>query len=108
MTSVTTPVVVVGDQHVLAELFVFQPLTGGGVDGPGQPQVFGVSPVSCQRTTRRTQGLWVIWAISASTFCRGRRVSGAERAVAAVLDQSMVDAVSRIVDAHRAVERIPR
>ena len=33
------PVVVIGDQHVLAEDFLFQRGAGGRVDGPGQPQV---------------------------------------------------------------------
>ena len=35
------PVVVVGDQHVLAEDLLLQPGPPGGVDGPGQPQVAG-------------------------------------------------------------------
>jgi len=33
------PVVVIGDQHVLAEDFLFQRGAGGRVDGPGQAQV---------------------------------------------------------------------
>jgi len=36
------PVVVVGDQDVLAEQFFFQFCSGGGVDGPGQAQLGGL------------------------------------------------------------------
>ena len=38
------PVVVVGDQHVLAEDLLFQRGPRGGVDGPGQPQIAGGIP----------------------------------------------------------------
>ena len=37
------PVVVVGDQDVLAEDLFFQPGAGGRVDAPGKPQVFGLA-----------------------------------------------------------------
>jgi hypothetical protein len=36
------PVVVIGDQHVLAEDLLFQGGAGGRVDAPGQAQVFGL------------------------------------------------------------------
>ena len=36
------PVVVIGDQHVLAEDFLFQGGAGGGVGFPGEAQVFGL------------------------------------------------------------------
>ena len=36
------PVVVAGDQHVLAEEFLFQRGAGVLVDAPGQAQVFGL------------------------------------------------------------------
>ena len=67
------PVVMVGDQHVLAEHVLFQGGAGVRVDAPGEPQVLGLLPSSCQVMTRRTEGLRVIVSISASTFWRGRR-----------------------------------
>ena len=41
-TSGDGPVVVIGDQHVLAEDLLFQRGAGAGVDAPGQAQVFGL------------------------------------------------------------------
>ena len=39
------PVVMAGDQHVLAEDFFFQRRAGSGVDAPGQPQDLGLLAV---------------------------------------------------------------
>ena len=39
------PVVMVGDQHVLAEQFLFQGGAGVWVDAPGEPQVLGLLAV---------------------------------------------------------------
>ena len=43
------PVVVAGDQHVLAEDLLFQRGAGVGVDAPGQAQVLGLVAVELPR-----------------------------------------------------------
>ena len=62
------PVVVAGDQHVLAEDLLFQRGAGDRVDVPGQPQVLGLVAGQFPVMTRRTQGLAVIASISAWTL----------------------------------------
>ena len=56
------PVVVIGDQDVLAEDLFFQGCPGVRVDAPGQAQVFSWTP--CRRCCCATQGLAVMASIS--------------------------------------------
>ncbi len=59
----------------------------------------GWVPSSCQVMTRRTQGFFVIAAISASTFARGRRVL--PRARVAARSSSFRPALARVVPPKR-------
>ena len=89
------PVVVIGDQDVLAEEFFFQRGPGVRVDAPGQAQVPGLVAGQCQVMTRRTQGLAVIVWISAVTLSLPRRVL--PRAKVAASSSSFLPALASVV-----------
>jgi len=89
------PVVVAGDQDVLAEELVFEGSAGGGVDVPGEAVALGALAVQLPGDDPPGQVSCRITAISASTLARGRRVL--PRARVAASSSSLRQALARAV-----------